>query len=106
MNRRNFIKSMIAVGMAPAIVKASSIMRINPELYRRAGSCVILINEKDFIATPEYVDPKHIDPEFHNMLKAQGLKRTSNECLMYVGTGNDSYFLYRDGAITLKGLTS
>lgn len=31
MNRRDFMKGILAVGMAPAIVKAENIMRINPD---------------------------------------------------------------------------
>lgn len=34
MNRRTFLKAMIAACAAPAIVSAGSIMRINPDFYK------------------------------------------------------------------------
>lgn len=35
MNRRDFMKGILAAGMAPAIVKAENIMRINPRILTR-----------------------------------------------------------------------
>ena len=48
MNRRGFLGSMLALGMAPAIVRAESLMRIK---------AVVLPGEAEFVAIDNVINP-------------------------------------------------
>ena len=88
MNRRGFIGSILALGVAPAIVRADSLMRVVPrDLYVAEAPAVAVGNrlltideitaialrichEKEVVLRGPVLHPPNLPPEFHGVRAA------------------------------------
>lgn len=72
MNRRGFLKAILAAGIAPAIVKAENIMRIQPQK---------IITPESVFSGPVYVRPQSafVEDAFNMHVKGLEIKYAPNE---------------------------